>query len=442
MASITQNLIEKVTISGEGTASIASTAYGICNTAANDPDKIVEMTGFVLYTGVTIHVKFENANTAPSPRLFVNSVPGDQNNNGRGINLYNDVGVGTQSMTTSWPAGAVVSFTFDGTYWQMNFGVNTDTTYNVVQQYYPNDSTNPISGAGVARAIETLDAGPFTGSASQTVNSITETDGEIDVSFQPIRIEENQVNGLPQDLAAKASLSGAEFTGTVTLPSAAPTSENQAVTKKYVDDKTAGLTGAMHYIYQPNARFTVTFPAPTQQDPDPETVVTQTGTFSQGYTPAAGDVIIYEHQEFIYTGTKWALLGDEGSYALKTSTTVVAGAGTSVTYTAPTLSSASKDVVTSVTFDAGTTPTLDPTPITVKSVATDSTPTTASVNNGILTITIGSASTSENKVIPKVTSVGTAPTFTYTHEIITANTQINNAGSVALNISPETVVKP
>ena len=36
-------------------------------------------------------------------------------------------------------------------------------------------------------------------------------------------------------------------------------------------------------------------------------------------TPVAGDVVLYGHQEFVYTSNSvWELLGDEGSYALKT----------------------------------------------------------------------------------------------------------------------------
>lgn len=39
-----------------------------------------------------------------------------------------------------------------------------------------------------------------------------------------------------------------------------------------------------------------------------------------------GDVVLYGKQEFIYSGGKWALFGDEGSYALKTRS-ITAGAG-------------------------------------------------------------------------------------------------------------------
>jgi hypothetical protein len=43
---------------------IASTAYGYCTTEAHKPIKNVDMTGFDLQPGVTIHIKFENENTA------------------------------------------------------------------------------------------------------------------------------------------------------------------------------------------------------------------------------------------------------------------------------------------------------------------------------------------------------------------------------------------
>ena len=58
---------------GDGTNyAIGSTAYGVCDTAASTAAKTVDMTGFTLTTGATIHVYFENGNTAASPTLNVN----------------------------------------------------------------------------------------------------------------------------------------------------------------------------------------------------------------------------------------------------------------------------------------------------------------------------------------------------------------------------------
>lgn len=107
--------------------------------------------------------------------------------------------------------------------------------------------------------------------------------------------------------------SGGTFSGQVTLP--APSGANNAArktdvdtalqsAKDYTDEKTAGLTGAMHFVGTSTTDPTSTG-GPT---------VTGVTSFSQG------DVVLYQKKEFVYDGTKWVELGDEGSYVLKTTT--------------------------------------------------------------------------------------------------------------------------
>jgi len=69
------------------------------------------MTGFVLYEGVTVHVKFINTNSVASPTLNVNGTGAKE------IKLYGTTAAGTDAERGGWQAGAVVSFTYDGTYW-------------------------------------------------------------------------------------------------------------------------------------------------------------------------------------------------------------------------------------------------------------------------------------------------------------------------------------
>lgn len=435
MASITENLIQDVQIGDNSPARIASSAYGICNSAASDTNKVVEMTGFVIMQGVTINVKFINANTASSPRLNV------QTSGAYPIMQYGTTGAGTNALTTSWPAGAIVSFTFDGTNWVMNFGVNTDTQYSV-QNTYDNTSIDPISGQGVAAAIGTLDITAIQNTAGKTVETITEQDGKVGATFQDIEITESQVTNLTNNLAAKAPINNPTFTGTVTLPAINSSSgDTEAATKKYVDDTTAGLTGAMHYKDAPNATFTITYPTPTEQNPDPLPVIVVEGTFPQGYVPAAGDVIVYQHQEFVYTGSAWRLLGDEGSYALKTNTTSVVKETTLTTNTLPTLTITPKTIpnVTS----AGSAPSLGHTEFNITQVTANSSPTRAIVENGTLKITIGSASTSAAVEVSKITSwnAGAATQLGTVIEVGSASgwTQGTQA---SLSNTYETVVKP
>lgn len=437
MASITESLIQDVQIGDNSPARIASSAYGICNTAANEITKVVEMKGFVIMQGVTIHVKFTNANTASSPRLNV------QTSGAYPIMQYGTTGAGTDALTTSWPAGAIVSFTFDGTNWVMNFGVNTDTQYSV-QNTYDNTSNNPISGQGVAAAIGTLDITAIQNTAGKTVETITEQDGKVGATFQDIEITESQVTNLTTDLAAKAPINNPTFTGTVTLPAAGPQSDNEAATKKYVDDMNVGITGAMHYIptvEDSTHTITITKTTGTNGAPDKYTI---SGTgLPENYTPIPGDVIIHEHQEYIYGSATlgWRLLGDEGSYALKTNTISVVKEAALTKNTLPTLTITPKTIpnVTS----AGSAPSLGHTEFNITQVTANSSPTQAKVENGTLKITIGSASTSAAVEVSKITSwnAGAATQLGTAIEVGSASNWSQGTQASLAN-QYETVVKP
>ena len=79
--------------------------------------------------------------------------------------------------------------------------------------------------------------------------------------------------------------------------------------KSYVDKAVAGLTGAMHFI----GEATVVITPNSSIDPR-----------IPGYDLShaqLGDVILYNAQEYVWTGGNWHLLGDEGSYAVKGSIT-------------------------------------------------------------------------------------------------------------------------
>lgn len=106
---------------GGTTNLVGSTLYGTCSTNADVVAKAVTLANFnILIEGVTIHVKFTNENTADSPTLNVNST------GAKPIKIY---GTTAPSQALSWPAGGVVSFTYDGTSWITNDwnGVGTIT---------------------------------------------------------------------------------------------------------------------------------------------------------------------------------------------------------------------------------------------------------------------------------------------------------------------------
>ena len=99
---------------GGTTHLVGSTLYGTCDTAANAAAKAVTCASFDrLITGVTVHVKFTNSNTAADPTLNVNGT------GAKSIYRYGTTRPST-TVATSWQAGAVVSFTYDGASWVMN----------------------------------------------------------------------------------------------------------------------------------------------------------------------------------------------------------------------------------------------------------------------------------------------------------------------------------
>lgn len=99
---------------GNDTHLVGSTLYGTCSTAAGTAAKQVTCANFdQLLNGVTVHIKFVNSNTAVNPTLNIN------NTGAKTIYRYGTAKPGVTE-NDSWRAGAVISFTFDGTNWIMN----------------------------------------------------------------------------------------------------------------------------------------------------------------------------------------------------------------------------------------------------------------------------------------------------------------------------------
>ena len=84
---------------------------------------------------------------------------------------------------------------------------------------------------------------------------------------------------------------------------------NRAI-KNYVDQQTAGLSGAMHFIGVATVKIT------ENSNTDPR-VLLSNNTYYNFMNALPGDVVIYEQQEFVWSGSYWILLGDGSLYALK-----------------------------------------------------------------------------------------------------------------------------
>lgn len=140
--------------------------------------------------------------------------------------------------------------------------------------------------------------------AGKTLATLTETDGKIGATFQDIAITKSQVTDFPTlGTAAAATVA----TSAISDSDSSTDLTTKAQVATYVASKTAGITGAMHF--KGSTASTIT-------DGGTETVQIN----DTNLTPTAGDVVLSGSKEFVWTGSAWELLGDEGSYALKTTT--------------------------------------------------------------------------------------------------------------------------
>lgn len=130
----------------------------------------------------------------------------------------------------------------------------------------------------------------------------------------------------------------------------------------------------------------------------------------------AGDVVLYRDntntigKEYVWTGTAWELLGDEGSYLLASSVE-------------------NTSVINSITFSAGTLPvvTLDENATSVLTGVSNSgsaRAASAEVTSGVLKIYTGVLPTFGTSSVTGVTSVtnGTAPSLSSTSENVLKRT--------------------
>lgn len=162
--------IGKVTAGGT-TYHVGSTLYGTCDTAAATVAKVAIVNGFdTLETGVTVHIKFTNANTATGPTLAIKPSSSGTAVTAKSIKKNGTTAPGTTA-ATSWMDGSVVSFTYDGTYWQMNdhidntdtYVTQTNTTTNADYRVLLSANANDTTQTTTARKSTNFKANPSTG---------------------------------------------------------------------------------------------------------------------------------------------------------------------------------------------------------------------------------------------------------------------------------------
>lgn len=151
---------------------------------------------------------------------------------------------------------------------------------------------------------------------NQVVTSVSQTNGKISTTKRQLGF--NDINGTigvekggtgRTNLTEGFVLVGNGEDGVNLVPIATSISSNNDLVpnylvKAYVDNATAGLTGAMHFI----GEATVVINPNSSVNPQIDGY-----NFAQAQM---GDVILYDSKEYVWDGS-WRLLGDEGSYAVK-----------------------------------------------------------------------------------------------------------------------------
>lgn len=347
---------------------IGSTLFGICNSAANEPNKKVILNSFdQLHHGITVHIKFTSGNTIdtnPTLQFYAD--------NTAIINNTPTIDLAAVPVTGSFicATNSVIAFTFEDTgtnkYWRVNNSVEISESANN-GQITVNGQNIPIHGLGTAAYT---DASAYATSAQGTAAD----------------------NAMPR--------SGGTFTGAVTFNDSvtlnhAPTASSDAATKGYVDSKTQGLDGltsAMH------------FKGIATSLPEGSTEPSGIAAYEGAGTMEEGDVVVYGQQEYVWTGSAWALLGDEGSYALKSSTDIITEVASLNTVTVGTASgwNPGGQASLSIQTNTNTAASLTENQVQIPNVTNAGSATTASVAAGILNITLGQAPTIDaNPIIVK-----------------------------------------
>lgn len=229
--------VGKVTAGGS-THLVGSTLYGTCSTAAATAAKVVTCAAFdKLETGVTIHVKFDNSNTASTPTLNVNST------GAKNIYKYGTTKPGATTKT-SWNAGSVVSFTYDGSAWQMNDHID-DTDAHVNQT---------VAGVSVLSGTYPLLA------SARNVNTWTDGDEYIDVPEKALVPLDIYVDIATFDMTLAGGITASSFNGhalaaaadksvdtSISVGSTSTNLPTTAAVAAYVTSQMGDVAGALVY---------------------------------------------------------------------------------------------------------------------------------------------------------------------------------------------------
>lgn len=141
--------------------------YAISTTGTSTAAKTTESgtpSGFVLYNGATVTVKFNNANSTTTPTLNVNGT------GAKTIKSY--TGAALTEAEYTWPAGAAITFTYDGSYWRMQDGGALQAKADAAAS--ATVASNSATSASGSATVASNSATSASGSATVATNKASE----------------------------------------------------------------------------------------------------------------------------------------------------------------------------------------------------------------------------------------------------------------------------
>lgn len=261
--------------------------YATCTTAAATAAKVASLSSYALSTGGIVSIKF-SYDVPANATLNINS-------KGAKAIWYNGAAITAGIIK----AGDIATFMYDGTQYQL---ISIDIVYKASNGIKLDGDTFKHTNSVTAKTSGSqATAAPGYGGTFTVMEPLYDAQGHI-TGTSSATITMPSAQTIPTTLKNPQSL----VIGNVTYDGS---------TKKTVTAADLGITGAM--LFKGTSSTEITDGG--TQDP------TIGGTAVATSNLQAGNVVLYGNQEFVWNGSAWELLGDEGSYALKGHTHNYAG---------------------------------------------------------------------------------------------------------------------
>ena len=441
--------------------------YTVCDTAADVAAKTVTVDGFELTPGAMLIIKFTNANSIAEPTLDVNGT------GAKPMYRYGTTTLSTGTTTTGWVAGAVQWFTYDGTGWVRDYWNNTTytnaslgcgygtcsteagttaktaslssyslTANGIVAIKFTNDvpasATLNINSKGAksiyyngaaikAGVIKAGDVATFVYNSHYYLLSIDRWQKDIDslnadiTAIQAHTEKDHAPSDAEKNVQSDWSITDTNSDAYIkNKPTTLKNPKSLTVGSKTYDGSAAVTISASDLGLEQAMKFLGTSSTAISDGATTGTI-TVDGTSK---TVAAGHVVLYNGYEYVWTGSAWEQLGQEGSFSLKTHTHTVSHTPAGTVSTPTITVTPNTTTVNSITA-VGSLPSLTYSEVKPSKITAWSA--------GSLT---GSVSSSPNRT---VTLTLTKPSLTY-EEVSADNITAWSAGSLPTKGSNTTVV--